>query len=132
MDEKRRVTVDGETFEVELSQDGNKWTATIEGHTFEVQVDQDEVVVPRKWKTEGRKTKSGNVSTTIPGKVVTVEVTMGQSVQEGDVILVLEAMKMQNEVAAPITGTVTEINCAAGDNVEANVPLVIIEAEGGE
>tara|TARA_B100001013_G_scaffold310108_1_gene214754 strand:+ start:291 stop:689 length:399 start_codon:yes stop_codon:yes gene_type:complete len=132
MDEKRRVTVDGETFEVELSQDGNKWTATIEGHTFEVQVDQDEVVVPRKRKTEGRKTKSGNVSTTIPGKVVTVEVTMGQSVQEGDVILVLEAMKMQNEVAAPITGTVTEINCAAGDNVEANVPLVIIEAEGGE
>ena len=132
MDEKRRVTVDGETFEVELSQDGNKWTATIEGHTFEVQVDQDEVAVPRKRKTEGRKTKSGNVSTTIPGKVVTVEVTMGQSVQEGDVILVLEAMKMQNEVAAPITGTVTVINCTAGDNVEANVPLVVLEAEGGE
>ena len=132
MDEKRRVTVDGEPFEVELSQDGNKWTATIDGHTFEVQVDQEEVVAPRKRKTEGRKTKSGNVSTTIPGKVVTVEVKKGQSVQEGDVMLVLEAMKMQNEVAAPITGTVTEINCAAGDNVEANVPLGVIEAEGGE
>ena len=132
MDEKRRVAVDGETFEVELSQDGNKWTATIDGHTFEVQVDQEEVAAPRKRKTEGRKSKSGNVSTTIPGKVVTVEVMKGQSVQEGDVMLVLEAMKMQNEVAAPITGTVIEINCVAGDNVDANVPLIVIEAEGGE
>ena len=124
MDEKRRVTVDGETFEVELSQDGNKWTATIKGHTFEVQVDQDEVAVPRKRKTEGRKTKSGNVSTTIPGKVVTVEVTMGQSVQEGDVILVLEAMKMQNEISAPSAGSVRLIHVSEGEAVSAGAKLV--------
>lgn len=132
MSGKRRVTVDGETFEVELSQDGDRWTATIDGQTFEVQVEGEEVSVPRQRKTGGRKSKSGNVSTTIPGKVVTVEVAIGQSVREGDVVLVLEAMKMQNEVAAPISGTVTEINCAAGDNVQANVSLVVIEAEGDE
>jgi biotin carboxyl carrier protein len=132
MSEKRRVTVDGETFEVELSQDGDRWTATIDGHTFEVQVEGNEVAAPRQRRTGGRKSKSGNVSTTIPGKVVTVEVTVGQSVREGDVVLVLEAMKMQNEVAAPISGTVTEINCAAGDNVQANVSLVVIEAERDE
>ena len=132
MSEKRRVTVDGETFEVELSQDGDRWTATIDGHTFEVQVEGDEVVAPRQRRTGGRKSKSGNVSTTIPGKVVTIEAAVGQSVREGDVVLVLEAMKMQNEVAAPISGTVTEINCAAGDNVQANVSLVVIEAEGDE
>ena len=132
MTEKRRVTVDGETFEVELSQDGNKWTATIDGQTFEVQVEGEKGAAPRERRTGSRKSKSGNVSTTIPGKVVTVEVAVGQSVREGDVVLVLEAMKMQNEVAAPISGTVTEINCAAGENVEANVPLIIIEAEGGE
>lgn len=124
--------MDGETFEVELSQDGDRWTATIDGQTFEVQVEGEEVSVPRQRKTGGRKSKSGNVSTTIPGKVVTVEVAIGQSVREGDVVLVLEAMKMQNEVAAPISGTVTEINCAAGDNVQANVSLVVIEAEGDE
>ncbi|PXF24374.1 MAG: hypothetical protein CXX71_00500 [Methanobacteriota archaeon] len=132
MTEKRRVTVDGETFEVELSQDGNRWTATIDGQTFEVQVEGEEGPAPRARRTGSRKSKSGNVSTTIPGKVVTVEVAVGQSVREGDVVLVLEAMKMQNEVAAPISGTVTEINCAAGENVEANVPLIIIEAEGVE
>ena len=132
MTEKRRVTVDGETFEVELSQDGNRWTATIDGQTFEVQVEGEEGPATRARRTGSRKSKSGNVSTTIPGKVVTIEVAVGQSVREGDVVLVLEAMKMQNEVAAPISGTVTEINCAAGENVEANVPLIIIEAEGGE
>ena len=132
MTEKRRVTVDGETFEVELSQDGDRWTATIDGQTFEVQVEGEEAPAPRERRTGSRKSKSGNVSTTIPGKVVTIEVAVGQSVLEGDVVLVLEAMKMQNEVAAPISGTVTEINCAAGENVEANVPLIIIEAEGGE
>jgi biotin carboxyl carrier protein len=132
MSEKRRVTVDGETFVVELSQDGDRWTATIDGRAFEVQVEEEQAAAPHERRTGGRKSKSGNVSTPIPGKVVTVEVVVGQSVREGDVVLVLEAMKMQNEVAAPISGTVTEINCAAGENVEANVPLVIIEAGGGE
>ena len=132
MSEKRRVTVDGETFVVELSQDGDRWTATIDGRAFEVQVEEEQAAAPHERRTGGRKSKSGNVSTPIPGKVVTVEVVVGQSVREGDVVLVLEAMKMQSEVAAPISGTVTEINCVAGENVEANVPLVIIEAEGGE
>ena len=131
MGEKRRVSVDGETFEVELSQDGSKWLATIEGQTFEVVIEGDAAPVARKRKSAARKSKSGNVSTTIPGKVVTLEVAVGESVQEGDVILVLEAMKMQNEVAAPIAGVVTQVNCSSGDNVEANTPLVVIEAQEG-
>ena len=63
----------------------------------------------------------------MPGKVVTVEVSVGDTVEEGQTILILEAMKMQNEVAAPISGTVTSVHCEDGMNVEANVPLVVIE-----
>ena len=62
----------------------------------------------------------------MPGKVVTVEVSAGDFVEEGQTILILEAMKMQNEVAAPISGTVSEVHCEDGMNVEANVPLVVI------
>ena len=56
-----------------------------------------------------------------------MHVAVGDQVEEGEVLLILEAMKMQNEIQAPIQGTVSEVNCESGDSVEANVPLVIIE-----
>ena len=71
-------------------------------------------------------------STSIPGKIVTLEVAPGDLVNEGQVILILEAMKMQNEVTAPVTGTVSAVNCAEGDNVEANMALVVINPETTE
>ena len=43
--------------------------------------------------------------------------------------MILEAMKMQNEIQAPLSGTVTAINCKPGDSVEANSPLIIIQPE---
>ena len=48
-------------------------------------------------------------------------------VSEGDVIMILEAMKMQNEIQAPVSGKITEMNCEPGDSIEANSPLMIIE-----
>ncbi len=43
--------------------------------------------------------------------------------------MILEAMKMQNEIQAPLSGTVTAVNCKPGDSIEANSPLVIIQPE---
>lgn len=60
---------------------------------------------------------------------MTVEVEEGQRVEEGQVVLILEAMKMQNEIQAPITGTVTSVQCHEGDAIEANVPLLVIEPD---
>ena len=70
--------------------------------------------------------KSGKVTANIPGKVVTVEVSIGDEVEEGQVVMILEAMKMQNEIQAPVGGTVTEIHCEEGQSIEANVPLLVI------
>ena len=128
MSETRKVTINGETFEVKLKPEGNSWKATVEGETFIVEVEGNTAKAIAKPKRSGKKRKkSGTVSSSIPGKVITVEVEVGQEVTEGDVVLILEAMKMQNEVAAPISGTITEINCKSGDNIEANLPLVVIE-----
>lgn len=128
MSEIRKVTVNGEIFEVEVEPDGDSWKVTVEGETFDISVEGGASPNARKKQRSGKKRKkSGVVSSSIPGKIITVEVETGQQVAEGDVILILEAMKMQNEVAAPITGTVIEINCAAGENIEANLPLVVIE-----
>ena len=52
--------------------------------------------------------------------------------EEGQVVLILEAMKMQNEIQAPVSGTVVSVQCEEGQAIEANVPLVVIEPVAAE
>jgi glutaconyl-CoA/methylmalonyl-CoA decarboxylase subunit gamma len=126
MSETRKVIIDGQEFEVELEMDGDSWTATVEGKTFQIQV-PDAAPAPKKRRASGGKSKkSGKVSANIPGKVVTVEVSVGDEVTEGQVVMILEAMKMQNEIQAPIAGTVTEVHCEEGQSIEANIQLLVI------
>ncbi|MGN0151293.1 MAG: biotin/lipoyl-containing protein [Wujia sp.] len=63
------------------------------------------------------------VSAPMPGKILNVKTNVGASVKKGDVVLILEAMKMENEVVAPEDGTIASINVAAGDSVEAGDTL---------
>lgn len=67
-----------------------------------------------------------SVNAPMPGKIVKVLVSEGQAVNSGDVLLILEAMKMQNEIAATQSGTVKAINVAAGQSVKVGDPLVIV------
>lgn len=127
MSETRKVIVDGVEFEVTIEGEGKVWSATVEGKTFEIDIPDAAPVAKKKRTGSGKKKKSGTVSANIPGKVVTVEVSEGDSVTEGQVILILEAMKMQNEIQAPISGTVTVVHCEEGQAIEANIPLVVIE-----
>ncbi len=129
MVEIRKVIIDGDELEVSIEQEGNVYHATIEGETFEITLPETSTSAPRKRSSSGGRKKGGMVSASMPGKVVTVEVKVGDEVKEGQTILILEAMKMQNEVAAPIDGIVSAVHCEDGMNVEANVPLVLIEPE---
>jgi biotin carboxyl carrier protein len=61
------------------------------------------------------------------GKIVSVTVKIGDKVEENDQVAVLEAMKMEMPVVAPITGTVKEIRVAAGQEVEAEAVIAVIE-----
>ena len=67
------------------------------------------------------------MSASIPGKIISFSVSRNDLVSEGDVIMILEAMKMQNEIQAPVSGKITELNCEPGDSIEANSPLMVIE-----
>ena len=129
MSEKRKVTVDGEEFEVDIERDGETWKVRVGGREFSIQVDSrvPGEITRRSTGRGKRRNRSGTISSSIPGKVVSLHTAVGDRVEEGEVLLILEAMKMQNEIQAPIPGTVSEVNCESGDSVEANVPLVVIE-----
>lgn len=66
------------------------------------------------------------VSAPMPGKILGVKASVGQAVKKGQVILILEAMKMENEIVAPEDGTVATINVAVGDSVEPGATLATL------
>ena len=68
-----------------------------------------------------------NVEFPITGKITSVNVSKGSVVKEGDVLCLLESMKMENPILAPVGGTVTEINLSPGQVVEAGDTVAVIE-----
>jgi len=73
---------------------------------------------------------SGNVTVPMQGTVVKVLVEVGQEVNAGDGVLVLEAMKMENQINADVTGTVAEIKVSAGETVGGGDTVVVITPAG--
>ena len=66
------------------------------------------------------------VESPMPGTILNVNVTVGASVKAGDVLVVLEAMKMENEIKAAADGKVTAVHVRKGDSVDSGSPLVSI------
>ena len=66
------------------------------------------------------------VKSPMPGNILKINVSQGQAVKEGDVLIVLEAMKMENEIVAPKAGSVAQIAVSKGQVVETGSPLVVI------
>lgn len=66
------------------------------------------------------------VTAPMPGNILKVAVTAGQAVKEGDILCILEAMKMENEILAPKAGTVTQVAVAKGSTVDTGAALVYI------
>ena len=67
------------------------------------------------------------INAPMPGTIVSVAVSAGQSVKSGDVLLVLEAMKMENEIMAPRDGVVAGVHVAKGESVDSGKALVSLQ-----
>lgn len=135
--EERGVTVDGTLYEVTLESD----RAAVNGIPYNVAIaglETARLAVPAAAAARedfgelGRAVAEGAgvIKAIMPGKVLRVLLTEGEKVQEGEVAVILEAMKMENELRADRSGTVTQVAVAAGDDVELGQVLVVIEQLG--
>lgn len=133
---KFRVTVDGETFEVEVEEIGQAAagetvaTASPPGPALrQVLTVPPAAPAGRAGARTGRAQPTGGerVDAPLPGTIVSVVVKPGQEVKTGAVLVVLEAMKMQNEIVSPRDGKVREVVVGRGDSVAVGDPLVTLE-----
>lgn len=106
---------------------------TINGKTYKVAVNSvfegiaDVVVNGKSYKVELGTLNGRSVYAPLPGRVVSVNIAVGDDVKEGQVIAVLETMKMENEILSEFDGKVVEICVGEGDTVAAGGELVVIE-----
>ena len=145
------VTLHGETYHIRISGTGHAgdnirpFFVHVDGVSEEVRVETlDEIEVtpgggarasagkkaaPGGTKARPRPTHAGHVTTAMPGSIVDVLVKIGQKVKAGDGVLVIEAMKMENEIQSAVTGTVVAIHVAKGDVVTPDQVLVEIQPD---
>jgi biotin carboxyl carrier protein len=104
----------------------------VDGRRFEVAVRDPEMSLPLppavRPRTATGSGADGTVTAPIPGNVLRVLVAAGDHVATGDVVCILEAMKMENEIAAQVDGVVREIPVSDGDAVGAGQLLLVIDS----
>jgi biotin carboxyl carrier protein len=102
----------------------------VDGFRFEVELEPERIAALRERATKGRESSAHSgpleVRAIIPGKVVAVSVGPGDEVTAGQQLLVVEAMKMQNELRAPKDGTIDRVGVAPGINIEVGDLLMVI------
>ena len=134
---KFKYKINGKEYEVAVSKvEDTLAEVEVNGASYKVELEkkEEEPVAPKIQRTasspaapKAAGSGAGALKAPLPGIVVSIDVNIGDSVTKGQVVMTLEAMKMENALSAPIAGTVKEIGVAAGDSVLEGVTLLIIE-----
>lgn len=116
------------------------YTITVNGNVYDVTVEEGEQAQgagavntadkakapqakPAAKPAAAQSAGSIKINAPMPGKIIAIKAKVGDTVKKDEVVIVLEAMKMENEIVTPSDGTVASINVAVGDNVEAGAVL---------
>jgi biotin carboxyl carrier protein len=120
------VIEDGRQFEAMVDERGGaKLDVLVRGHLFHLEaVDERSRLLSQSVSAVA--TGPETVTADMPGKIVKIEVQPGERVAAGQAVVIVEAMKMENPIASPIDGVVTEVAVREGDTVEAGAPLFTV------
>ena len=99
-----------------------KYKVTLNGKTYEVEVEVGKVVLLDEYEA----CAPAPAAAPMPGNILRIDVKEGDKVKAGQTLLILEAMKMENEIAAPKDGTVVQIATSKGAVVETGTPLIVL------
>ncbi|MBO8182483.1 MAG: biotin/lipoyl-binding protein [Archaeoglobus sp.] len=132
-----RITIDKDEFVVRVEKlrhgvyrvelNGKQAVVSIEEIAEKISAQVSPVVTGLAEKPEKLEKEPGGIYAMLPGTVVKIFVNEGDNVNAGDPILVLEAMKMENEITSPKSGVVRKLNVRKGEKVETGDLLAIIE-----
>ncbi|HYO58896.1 biotin/lipoyl-containing protein [Archangium sp.] len=121
------MLVDGTSYSVEFDENGDEVQVLVRGQVSRIDVADERRLRLRAgsagFSVEGKQV----ISAPMPGKVVKVLVKVGDEVKEGQGLVVVEAMKMENELKSPKAGKVVELPAKEGTAVEINAKLVVVE-----
>jgi biotin carboxyl carrier protein len=155
VDHERRITIDGEPYEIDfrrlpsggvtsllmnhrsiaadVEDRGDHWEVLIEGELYAVKVEDERAYRLSRQRTHGL-TVNGEamVASPMPGIIVAVPVAVGDTVHTGQKVIILESMKMENELRSPLDGVVTHVFVEKGASVDKDQPLVGISQPQGD
>jgi biotin carboxyl carrier protein len=121
------LIINGVSHDVRMNEGDGVYLAELSGEIFEVVVEDERTRRLAGLKGgPGAMTGEAIIKAPMPGVVVDVWVTPGQEVEKGDIVVILESMKMQNEFKAPRAGKVHTVRVAPGDKVEQNAVMLTI------
>ena len=118
---KYRITLEGKTYEIEVERVEESTEQQIfpkkEYKEFKTSENDPTICVMNPSAQKQTVTNTGVVTAPMPGTVIKVEKKAGDAVRAGELVLILEAMKMENEILAPLDGAISKINCETGGTV---------------
>jgi len=130
MPRRFQVTVDGHTYEVEVRELTDGELPGPEVALSPPRVPTSASASPAPVVNRPTHAPAGSVAAPLPGVALDVKVAVGDVVAAGDVLVILEAMKMENEITAPADGSVTAVHVQPGDSVGVGDALVTLEPIG--
>lgn len=109
-----------------------KYRVTVNGTAYEIQLEEMTGAAPAAAAAAPAPAASApaggeQVTSPMPGTILDVKVSQGAAVKKGDVLMILEAMKMENEIMCPCDGTVASVNASKGTAVESGTLLCVIQ-----